>query len=91
MVTFLAFLALSVVGIVKKLFKEKNSYYLGFASVSVFVLASAAMLVSDVYMVFTLGSVFFWTLLGYAINEEENKETIVYKLFNFVFSQKRGK
>ena len=47
----------------------------------------------DVYMVFTLGSVFFFTMLGYAVNGEENgKDSLILKLFNLIFcrKQKRG-
>ena len=93
MITLLSFLLMSVVIIIKKLLKEKRADYLALCAAAVFTFAGAAMLVSDVYMVFTLGSVFFFTMLGYAVNGEENgKESLILKLFNLIFcrKQKRG-
>ena len=91
MLTLLSFLVWMVVIIVKKMFRSPRNLIFAFSAATVFVFAGAAALISDVYMVFTLGSVFFWTLMGYAVNEEKNeRESLILKLFNSIFCKKKA-
>jgi O-antigen ligase len=91
MLTMLSFLVWMVVIIIKKIFSNRRNLIFAFSAATVFIFAGAAALISDVYMVFTLGSVFFWTLMGYAVNDEENtRESLISKLFGWIFRIKKA-
>lgn len=84
------FLLVAAIELIKKIIREKSMAYIIFCSAAVLVLAGASVFISDVYMVFTLGSVFFFTLLGYAVNGEQiEKEPCVLKIFNLIFCKKK--
>ena len=90
-----AYLIMCVVIVLKKCFTKFRDPILAVSAASVFALAGSAMVLSDIFMFFTFGSVMFFMMMGYAVNDENDEQgrSVLYTVFCkvFQFFKKLGK
>lgn len=88
---FLLFFIPALIALLKKYFRFENDTDFLFSVVAVFIMATSALFVSDLFFMISIGAFVFWTFMGYALHTEETvleKKGLLRRLYEAVFRRK---